>query len=188
MRKRSFLMDYVVELANPPAQQQQQQSFVTFKEWFHGNRWTKEVNNKITKALKKAIHSEPNKTQIKVAISLVCGHLDPLDMSVPLDTLCVMGGGQTQLKFLCVAGATRKQCPGRFLGIICQYPSVSQSNQLHVDIFNSCLLFEVCSLNSYRMMGSNLPKILNFNRVFLKLNWLICSYRLVMPVHCVEGR
>jgi hypothetical protein len=62
--------------------------------------------------------------------------------------------------------------PGKFLGIVGQDPSDSKSNGLHVDIFwFSFYSFEVYSS---RMIGI-LPGVLNFNRLFLKLNWFICN-------------
>ena len=36
---------------------------------------------------------------------------------------------------------SRQQYPGRFMGIINQYPSVSQSNRLHVDMLRFAFFF-----------------------------------------------
>jgi hypothetical protein len=68
------------------------------------------------------------------------------------------------------------QRPGRFLGIIGKYPTPSKSNHLHVDIFQNFLSWiGVHSLNSSQMIG-NCPEVLNFNMIFLKLNWFVCNY------------
>ena len=54
------------------------------------------------------------------------------------------------------------RCPGRFLCIIGQHPSVSKSNRLPVMTFQFCFYyFEVRSLDSSKMMG-NFPELLNF--------------------------
>ena len=67
------------------------------------------------------------------------------------------------------------QCPhGKFLGIVGQDPSVSESNRLHVDIFRFFFhSVEVYSIDSSKMIG-NSPEVFNFNRLFLKLNRFIC--------------
>ena len=66
------------------------------------------------------------------------------------------------------------ECLGRFLHIIGQSPSVSKSNQLHAAIFQLKDIFEVYSMDSFKMMG-NFFKVLHFNQLFLKLNRLICN-------------
>ena len=71
---------------------------------------------------------------------------------------------------------------GEILGIIGQDPSVSKSNQLHVDIFRFFFyLSQVYSIDSSRMMG-NFPEVLNFNQLFLKLNQFVCNKHSVFPV------
>ena len=71
---------------------------------------------------------------------------------------------------------------GEIFGIIGQDPSVSKSNQLHVDIFRFFFyLSQVYSIDSSRMMG-NFPEVLNFNRLFLKLNRFVCNKHSVFPV------
>ena len=66
--------------------------------------------------------------------------------------------------------------PGKFLGIVSQDPSDSKSNRLHVDIFRFCFhSFDIVySIDSFKMI-SNLSKVSNFNRLFLKLNRFICN-------------
>ena len=67
------------------------------------------------------------------------------------------------------------QVLGKFLGINGQDPSDSKSNHLHVNIFHFCFhSFETDSTNSSKMI-SKFPKVLNFNRLFLKLNRFICN-------------
>ena len=70
-----------------------------------------------------------------------------------------------------------EQCLGRFWAyIVGQDPSDSKSNWLHVDIFRFCFnSFEAYSpIDSSKMIG-NSPKVSNFTRLFLKLNWFICN-------------
>ena len=65
--------------------------------------------------------------------------------------------------------------PGKFLGIVGQDPSDSNSNQLHVDIFRFCFhSFEVHFIDSSKMIGK-FPEVFNFNRLFLELNRVICN-------------
>ena len=72
--------------------------------------------------------------------------------------------------------------PGKFLGIVGKDPSDSKCNQLHVDIFRVCFhSFEVYSIDSPNITG-NSPEVLNFNRLFLKLNRFICNQPPVLPV------
>ena len=61
---------------------------------------------------------------------------------------------------------------GEILGIIGQDPSVSKSNQLPVDIF----MFFLClyCLYHFKMIGK-FSEVLNFNQLFLKLNWFVCN-------------
>ena len=79
-------------------------------------------------------------------------------------------GGCQRLKIqLC------ESVPGKFLGIVRQDPSDSESNRLHVDIFQFCSLsFEVYSIDSSKMIGK-FPEVSNFNRLNLKLNRFICN-------------
>ena len=75
--------------------------------------------------------------------------------------------------FLCAfVFLVSKQCPGRFIGIISHDPRVSKSNRLH--FVNFCLLseWEVYSIDSSVMVGK-FPEVLNFNWLYLKLNWFI---------------
>ena len=58
--------------------------------------------------------------------------------------------------------------------MINQDPSVSNSNQLYVDIVNFFNLFKVYSIDFFKMMG-NFLEALNFNQLFLNLNWFICN-------------
>ena len=46
---------------------------------------------------------------------------------------------------------------------------------------------EVYSQNSSKTMG-NFPEVLNFNSLFLKLNWFICNYQVVLPIHFVPTK
>ena len=54
--------------------------------------------------------------------------------------------------------------------------NVFKINQLHVDIFS---VFLYCnqdySMNYSKWIG-NFPKVLNFNKLFLKLNQFLCNY------------
>ena len=72
---------------------------------------------------------------------------------------------------MCVFGIGIKHinhCPGRFLNIISQNPSVSKSNWLHVVIFQYFVIdLGIYSIDSSTMTGGNFPKVLNFNRLFL---------------------
>ena len=63
----------------------------------------------------------------------------------------------------------------RVLDIDGRDPSVSKSNQVHVDIYRFFFnYFEICSLNSSKMMGT-FPEVLNFNHLFLKLARFSCN-------------
>ena len=65
------------------------------------------------------------------------------------------------------------QYPGRFLGKVNQYPSVSKSNRSH----ESCgILYK----DSFEMLGI-FPELLNFDRLFLTLNRFTCNERSVLP-------
>ena len=67
------------------------------------------------------------------------------------------------------------QSPGILLGIIGQNPGVSKSNRLHVVIFQFFFYDTgAYSIDSSKMMG-NFPEVLDFNRLFLKLNRFICN-------------
>ena len=46
------------------------------------------------------------------------------------------------------------QCPGKFLGIIGWYPSVSSSTRYILDIVQFSLLNLVCTINSSEMIGN----------------------------------
>jgi hypothetical protein len=75
------------------------------------------------------------------------------------------------------------QCLGSFWAYsVGQAPSDSKPNRLHVDIFRICFYsFEVYSfIHSSKMVG-NYPGVLNFNRLFLKLNWSSYNYLPVLP-------
>jgi hypothetical protein len=62
---------------------------------------------------------------------------------------------------------------GEIFGITSQDPSVAKSSRLHVDIFRfSFIKIGVNAINSSKMIG-NFPAVLNFNRLFLKLNQFI---------------
>ena len=57
---------------------------------------------------------------------------------------------------------------------ISQLPSVSKSNWLHVDIFQSLFIkMGVYSLDSSKPIGES-PEVLNCNRLILELNRFIC--------------
>ena len=74
----------------------------------------------------------------------------------------------TAIDFLSVCD----QCPGRFLGIIGQNPSVSKSNQLHVVVFwFSFIYIEVYSIDSSKMIGT-----FCFEVLFGTFNRFICNY------------
>ena len=63
-----------------------------------------------------------------------------------------------------------KQCPKRNLGIIGEDPSASKSTRLHVcDLLIFLYQFEVYSIDLSKMMGF-FSKVLNWKRLFLKLN------------------
>ena len=68
------------------------------------------------------------------------------------------------------------QWSGRLLGVIGWDPSVCKSNWLHVDIlrFSFVKLAYILQIPQKCMMG-NFPAVLNFNRLFLKLNRFICK-------------
>ena len=86
------------------------------------------------------------------------------------------GAALTQIPCLVEIDISKEQSMGKFLGIVCQDPSDSKSNQLHVDIFRFCLYsFEVLySIDSSKMI-SKFPEVSNFNRLFLKLHRFICN-------------
>ena len=67
--------------------------------------------------------------------------------------------------------------PGKFLGIVGQDLSDYESNRLHVDIFRLSFIYlrYTESMNSSKMFGNYLA-ILNFNRLFLKLNESTCWF------------
>ena len=67
------------------------------------------------------------------------------------------------------------QWSGRFLGITGRDPSVCKSNRLHCS-HPPVFLYKngVCSINSSRMIGK-FPAVLNFNRLFLRLDRFICN-------------
>jgi hypothetical protein len=68
--------------------------------------------------------------------------------------------------------------PGKFLGIVGQDPSDSKSNQLHVETFQFCFhSFETYFVDSSRMIGNSLEVLMNFNQLFPKLNYFICTNR-----------
>ena len=71
-------------------------------------------------------------------------------------------------------GGEANQCPGSFWAYrVGQDPSDSKSNRIHVDIFRICFhSCEVYSIDSSNVIGK-FPEVLNFNRLFLKLNRLI---------------
>ena len=72
---------------------------------------------------------------------------------------------------------------GRFLDMANWDPSVCKSNRLHVDILQvSFITLGISSKNSYKMIG-NFPAVVNFNRLFLKLNRFICNKLPVLPDH-----
>ena len=60
------------------------------------------------------------------------------------------------------------------LSITGQDPSISKSNRLHVDIFRFFQEFEVCSINSSKMIGK-FPEVLNFKRLFLEVDRFVCN-------------
>jgi hypothetical protein len=63
-------------------------------------------------------------------------------------------------------GANEMECPGRFLGIIGQNPSVLKSNQVSCcDLSVSLYRFDVCSIDSSKMIG-NFHEVMNFSRLF----------------------
>jgi hypothetical protein len=61
------------------------------------------------------------------------------------------------------------------LGVLICDPSVSKSNQLHVDVFWFWFLFSLHWLYIFSSL-SNFDGILNFDQLFLKLNRFICNY------------
>ena len=74
-----------------------------------------------------------------------------------------------------IAGRGASQWSERFLGITDWDPSVCKSNRLHVHIVQfSFIKFGVYSIYSSKMTGDFLA-ILNFNRLFLKLDRFICN-------------
>ena len=71
--------------------------------------------------------------------------------------------------------AIMHQCSGRFLGITGWNASIYKSNWLLVHILRlSFIKFGVYSIDSSKMIG-NFPVVVNFNRLFLKLNRFICN-------------
>ena len=64
----------------------------------------------------------------------------------------------------------------RFLVIIGWNPRFCKSNRLYVHILQFSFLKKigVYSINSSKTIG-NFPEVLNFNRLFLKLNRFICN-------------
>ena len=54
-------------------------------------------------------------------------------------------------------------------------PSVSKSNRLHVDILRFFFIkLGYVFIDSSKMIG-NFPAVLNFDWLFLKVNWFICN-------------
>ena len=59
-----------------------------------------------------------------------------------------------------------------------------ESNPLHVVIFRSFFISSrEHSIDSSKTVG-NFLEVLNLNQLFLKLNWFISDYQLVLSVHC----
>ena len=74
------------------------------------------------------------------------------------------------------------QCP-RFLAINGQNPGVSKSIRLYVVIFRISFIKLGYILQIHlKLMAIFLN--LNFGHLFLKLNWIICNQRSVLPAHC----
>ena len=78
---------------------------------------------------------------------------------------------------------THCRSAGIFLGVLSQNPGVSKSNQLHVDStgYMSAKKTSVLFIKlEYIMYSSNtignFTEALNFNRLFLKLNWFTYNY------------
>jgi hypothetical protein len=64
-----------------------------------------------------------------------------------------------------------RQCPGRFLGIIGQNPSVSKSYRLHFWSFGfSLLIWRVYSID-FSKMSSIFPKVLNFDEMIFSVTY-----------------
>ena len=81
---------------------------------------------------------------------------------------------------------TLEAVPKKFWDIVHQDCRDSKSFELHVDIFMFCFhSFEVYSIDSSQMIG-NSPKVSNFNRLNLKLNWFICNQPPVLPEYWLE--
>ena len=70
-----------------------------------------------------------------------------------------------------------EQCPVRIQGIMGQDLSVPKSNRLHVVIFwfSFITLRRILHLPPFKTMG-NFSEVLNFNRLFFKLDRFICNY------------
>ena len=68
-----------------------------------------------------------------------------------------------------------RSVPGKYLGKVGQNPSDSKSNRLHVDVFWFCFhSFEVYTIYFCKIIAK-FPKVLNFNRLFLKPDKFICN-------------
>ena len=77
------------------------------------------------------------------------------------------------------------QWSGRFLGIITGWdPSVCKSNRLPLDILQ--FSFIKYPIDSSIMIG-NFLAVLKFNRLFLKLNRLICNCRFFLTIGLMRG-
>jgi hypothetical protein len=64
------------------------------------------------------------------------------------------------------------RCPGRFFS---RYPIVFKSNTLHAELFQVFFIeSEYISIDPSKIVGY-FPEVLNFNRLFLKLNWVVCN-------------
>ena len=67
----------------------------------------------------------------------------------------------------------RNQSPRRYLGIVGKIPCVLKSNRLHVVMFQFFFVWsELQTVYSSKQFG-NVPKVLNFNHLFLKHGWFI---------------
>ena len=75
-----------------------------------------------------------------------------------------------------VGSPSRRQCPGRFVGIIGQNPCVCRSSWFRVVIFWYLFIDLRCILYTPpNVIGNFLEQVLSFNQLLLKLTHFICN-------------
>lgn len=88
--------------------------------------------------------------------------------------LCGMRITIYSIHFLCFVhvSMTIPSMSRKLLGKIAQDPSISKSKMLHLDVVWYFFINSRYFVHSSRTIGG-VPKVLNLNRLFVKLNWFI---------------